>query len=575
MTGTVLRLRADAYYVPVPNGVWIRTTDGSFTLNGKTVATWVEKLAPLLDRGVVPDELLGALKPEQAAFVDKLLKALEQRKVLRPEPADEGADDPESARLFPQQAEYLRHFTARPAEGFARVRRHPLAVAGPAERVGPLATTLMETGFGDLVLLDTAPGKELQELAEDFGRQGAPVSLSGPDGDLDGRTVIGVFAPGEEADAWRLLDRAEALGSGAWAALVRGQAMLLKGQVPRSGRACVRCAWRRLAHQAVELPPSDGLGYVPVSVAATVLAQEVFQYVAGGDDAVLGEGVVVDLTRLSIWRTDVDPDPECPGHAVPAGPADPSVAPAVGRRTRFPDSVFGARCFGPLFSCTPEQLPQFPLTALRLRINPPGRGEPTGSADGPVIVAESVADARAEAALTAVEATLPTSGDAVVGVGKDSAEARARALLRWADSALADAAPDDAAPDDAGAERREGTARSERARALAELAGGDVELSTARHPSGLWRARVDGTVTRTGFDPDQAAERALLAALARGQLGHGDHVTAVTAWTGTVPEERRVDEVASALGLAWREPALPPLVAADLTGIVLTPGRAG
>ncbi|MBM4794914.1 hypothetical protein HXP44_23305 [Streptomyces sioyaensis] len=570
MTGTVLRLRADAYYVPVPNGVWIRTTDGSFTLNGKTVATWVEKLAPLLDRGVVPDELLGALKPEQAAFVDKLLKALEQRKVLRPEPADEGADDPESARLFPQQAEYLRHFTARPAEGFARVRRHPLAVAGPAERVGPLATTLMETGFGDLVLLDTAPGKELQELAEDFGRQGAPVRLSGPDGDLEGRTVIGVFAPGEEEDAWRLLDRAEALGSGAWAALVRGQAMLLKGQVPRSGRACVRCAWRRLAHQAVELPPSDGLGYVPVSVAATVLAQEVFQYVAGGDDAVLGEGVVVDLTRLSIWRTDVDPDPDCPGHALPAGPADPSLAPAAGRRTRFPDSVFGARCFGPLFSCTPEQLPQFPLTALRLRINPPGRGEPTGSADGPVIVAESVADARAEAAVTAVEATLPTSGDTVVGVGKDRAEAGARALLRWADAAL-----DDAAPDDAGAERREGTARSERARALAELAGRDVELSTARHPSGLWRARVDGTVTRTGFDPDQAVERALLAALARGQLGHGDDATAVTAWTGTVPEERRVDEVASALGLAWREAALPPLVAADLTGIVLAPGHAG
>ncbi|MCF3173809.1 hypothetical protein IPZ61_10845 [Streptomyces sioyaensis] len=564
MTGTVLRLRADAYYVPVPNGVWIRTTDGSFTLNGKTVATWVEKLAPLLDRGVLPDELLGALKPEQAAFVDTLLKALEQRKVLRREPADEGTDDPESARLFPQQTEFLRHFIPRPAEGFARARRYPLAVAGPAERMAPLVTTLMETGFGDLMLLDTAPGKELRELAEDFGRQGAPVRLSGPDGDLEGRTVLGVFGPGEEADAWRLLDRAEALGGGAWAALVRGQAMLLKGQVPRSGRACIRCAWRRLAHQAVELPQSDGLGHVPVSVAATVLAQEVFQYVAGGDDAVLGEGVVVDLTRLSIWRTDVDPDPGCPGRAVHAGPADPSSDPAARRRTRYPESVFGARCFGPLFSCTPEQLPQFPLTALRLRINPPGRSAPTGSAGGPVIVAESVADARAEAALTAVEATLPPQGDAVVGVGRDSGEARARALLRWADTAL----------DEAGAERREGAARSERARALAELAGRDVDISTGRHPSGLWRARVDTTVTRTGFDPDQAEERALMAALARGQLGQGDDVPAVTAWTGVVPAERRTDEIASALGLAWREAALPPLVAADLTGVVLAPGPA-
>ncbi|MFP8940327.1 hypothetical protein ACLIYM_02660 [Streptomyces fenghuangensis] len=564
MTASLLRLRSDAYYIPVPNGVWIRTTDGSFTLNGGTVATWIERLAPLLDRGVVPDTLLGALKPDQARFVDQLLKVLEQRKVVRWENADTNLDGSTPADLFPQQVEFLRHFTTDPAAGLDRARRHPLALAGPVDRAGPLATAFMESGFGDITLLDAEPDAELLEVAEDFTRRGAPVHLTGPDTDGAGRTLVGLFPPAAEEEAWRFLDRAEAAGTGAWAGLVSGQALLLKGQLPGSGRACVRCAWRRLAHQAVALPPSTGLGHVPVSVAATVLAQELFQYVATGDDGVLGEGVVVDLTRLSIWRTAVDPDPGCPGHGFHTGA--PS-GPAAGGR--FPESVFGARCFGPLFSCAPEQLPQFPLTALRVRTNPPGRTRPTGSAHGPVIVAESMADARAEAALTAVEATLPEAEGApgtAAGVGRDGDQALARALLHWADRAL----------DDTCAERRPADARSERALRLAELAGPDVDTRTERHPSGLWRTRVDGaegTVTRTGFTPDQAEERALLTALARDQLSAEDAREAVPALPSeTAPDARSVRSVAVALGLLRREVALPPLVAGELTGVVLAPG---
>jgi hypothetical protein len=574
-TGTVLRLRADAYYVPVPNGVWIRTTDGSFTLNGKAVATWVERLAPLLDEGVVPARLLGALRPEQAGFVEQLLTLLEKRGVVRREAAADGFA-PDLARLFPQQAAFLGHFAPRPAEAFDRVRRHRLAVAGPAGRADVLVTTLMEAGFGDVALLDSEPSAELRDLAADFERRGAPVRLSGPDGDLHGRTLIGVFDPGTdgEADARRFLDWAGALGGGAWAGLVSGQAMLLKGQVPGSGRACVRCAWRRLAHKAVALPHSDTLGHVPVSVAATVLAQELFQYAAGADDSVLGEGVVVDLTRLSVWRTDVDPDPDCP--ACSATRASGAPAPARRRTSAYPDAVFGARCFGPLFSCTPEELPQFPLTALRVRVNPPGRTAPTGALDGPVVVARSMVDARAEAALTAVEATLPAADEAaVVGVGRDHAEALARALLRWADRT-----PEDARAG-GGMEpvRTEGTGTAPALAELAALADTDVAVGVTHLPSGLWRARADdgtGAVVRTGFDPDQAAERALTALLARRQLGpRPDGAPVVAAWPGPVPSRERAGEVASALGLTWREAVLPPLVAADLTATVLTGGSTG
>lgn len=561
MTDTVLRLRADAYYVPVPDGVWIRTTDNSFTLSGRTVATWVEKLAPLLDRGVLPEELLGALRPDQTAFVDQLLKILEQRNVLRWERADDPAAASPLARLLPQQAEYLRHFTADPEQGLDRVRRHPLAVAGPADRAETLATTLLEAGFGDILLLDAQPGGELLDVASEFAGHGVPVSLSGGPGDLAGRTLVGVFPPGDEGEAWALLERAESAGCGAWFGLVSGQAMLLKGQLPRSGSACVRCAWRRLAHHAVALPGSDGLGHVPVSVSAAVLAQELFQYIATGDAGVLDEGVVVDLTRLSIWRTAVDPDPGCPGHAVHTEAASAGVSRAGRGRSRFPESVFGARCFGPLFSCAPEELVQFPLAALRVRFNPPGRTAPTGTADGPVVVAETVADARSEAALIAVEALLPTDGT-VVGTGRDTGEALARALLRHGDVSA----------DDAGTQEHAGPL-SEQARKLARLAGIGADVRTGRRPSGLWQSRVDG-ITRTGFTPEQAQERALLAATAVEQLGPDEGAGSAAAWTGTIPPQRRAAEVAAALRLTWHEVGLPQLVADDLTGVVLTPERA-
>ncbi|MGK5691510.1 hypothetical protein ACSNOJ_01110 [Streptomyces sp. URMC 128] len=99
-------------------------------------------------------------------------------------------------------------------------------------------------------------------------------------------------------------------------------------------------------------------------------------------------------------------------------------------------------------------------------------------------------------------------------------------------------------------------------------------MSTERHPSGLWRTRLNGTVVRTGFDPEQAEERALMAALALEQLGKVDDAEVAPAWLGTIPAVDRAGEITSALGLTWHDAVLPSLVAADLAGIVLGTGSA-
>ncbi len=564
MTGTLLRLRADTYYVPVRDGVWIRTTDGSFTLRGATVARWVERLAPMFDRGVVPDQLIAELRPDQAEYVRNLVGVLERRDVLRREPAP--AADPTGP--FAQQHEFLRHFTDDPAAALAEVRRHPVAVAGPPARAAQLAAALIETGFGDVALLDCEPTPELVELAAECGERGAPVRLTVAP--TDRRDVVAVFAPEESDLAWRLVDRAAADGVGAWVGVVRGQAMLLKGQLPGSGLACVRCAWRRLVHTATALPSVDGLGHVPTSVAAAVLAQELFQWVGGADPTRLSEGVVVDLTRLSVWRTAVDPDPTCPADH------GPSVLGARGGT--FPEVVFGARCFGPLVSCSPGDLTQLPLAALRLRCNVPGRDGPAAAGDGPVVVARTVPVAREEAVLLAVEASL--AGRSVVGVGRDRAEAVGRALVRLAETTGLDGwtpASEPAPADPAG---------------LAGLVDDLPEVRLRHHPSGLWQAIVgsvgsvgsdDGAAPSAGLDAAHARERALLRAIAARQLpvpateiepapGTFSSADASAASAGSQVQDdsgRDLTACAAALGLACRPLPLPPLVSAHLVGVEL------
>jgi len=549
MTETVLRLRADAYYMPVRDGVWIRTTAGSFTLRGPNAAAWVQQLAPLLDRGVRPEQLYASLRPEQAGYVRKLIGALEARQVLRREPDTE---DPLLAQAFPQQMEFVRHTTPDAQAALQRVRSTPVAVAGDARRATVLAAALAETGFADIAVMGGEPDPELRELADEYTRQGSPLRIgtcSGP----DGRIVVGVFAADEADQAFALADRAAGAGLGAWLGVVRGQAMLLKGQLPGSGTACLRCAWRRLVHAAVALPASDGLGHTHIALAGAVLGQELFQHVATRELERLTEGVVVDLTRLSVWRTAVDPDPTCPAADVHRG--DPAAE--ARKNGRYPEALFAARCFGPLVSCSPGRYRQLPLAVVRLESNPAGRDAPVAHGDGPLVVGETMADARHEAALLAVRAAVAGSTAGHVDAGTERAEAVGRALLRWAGARLREGwSPAD--PDAAAADRAR----------LAGLAGSLPPVALEAHPCGLWRATAAGGRPLTGLDAQHAHRRALLTALGAAQLP-GETDAPVPAVGPRQPGTADPERICSSLGLTVRPVGLPPLVAGHLIGVAL------
>jgi hypothetical protein len=575
VTRSLLRLRADAYYVPVEDGVWIRTTDNSFTLRGRAVAKWVERLAPLLDTGVVVDDLVASLNDDQAAYVRHLLGALEQRRVVRRETAD-ATVPPEWEAAFGQQLEYLRHFSTDAGGAMAAVRASTVTVVGAADRAGPLAAALLDAGFADVTMADADPPEDLLAMVDDLAADGVP-------GQLRSRTpsvaqhLVGVFNVDETDAAMALADRADATGASAWVGVVRGQAMLLKAHVPDSADACLRCAWRRLVHPAVDVPPLPELGHTPVALAGAVLAQDLFRHVSGATGAQRRpscEGVVVDLTRLSIWRTPADPDPTCPRCAGWTGGrriAPAATAAAAGSAPfpeatepaeRLADRLLGARCFGPVTSCGPEALPQLPLAAVRPRLNPAGRSGPLGRVPGPVVVAEDLPDARTEAVLYAIEQELRRDDTVTaVGVGFDERQALARALRHWW---LAN-------PDGDWVDRPDEARRVTAALAtLADLAG-HPSVRLAHRADGAWRASTEMSGPVIAPTAVAAARGALVGHVAHA-VQFADDTPGDLRIAVQPPQDGDPDpaEQASAAGLGWSRSAVRPLVDDLVVAVALT-----
>ncbi|MEV4494174.1 hypothetical protein AB0J84_00490 [Micromonospora arborensis] len=502
MTEPQLILRDDVYYLPVRDGVWLRTAEGSFVLRGRDVAAWLARLGPIFDRGLTPEKLFDSLAPAQARYLRSLIDLLQQRQVLhqRPRAGEHRADPATTAGMV---------------------------VAGPTRYAILAADALAQAGFRDVVV----PAEPDRPTAAE----------------LSGRHLVGMF-PAEQANAGlALADREAADGIGTWLGLTRGRALLLKGQLAGHASACPRCAWRRLAHRSVALPVGDGFG-ASAQLAAGVLSQEVIRVLVDGDTRPLTEAAVIDLDTLQIWRSAVDVDPSCPAthrHEHAGQPAP--------RTAAFPNLVLSARCFGPLASCSPEGLPQLPLTMLQLVLNPLGRTEPAALGDGPLVVAETMADARSESLSLAVERYLPAGSGPGVGVGADSTAATARALTHWADTWLTDGWSD----------RTVDRPTAERNR-LSSLAGELPPVHHQAHPSGMWRAWTPGGTPLTGLDPGQAEQRALLTALAGRQHPGwvGEIVPATPPYAGT-----HLERHTAALGLRTRPVPLPALVSAHLVGV--------
>ncbi|HXR65163.1 MAG TPA: hypothetical protein VN729_04530, partial [Ktedonobacteraceae bacterium] len=70
------KLKSDTFFIPVAEGVYVRNNEKSFTIKGKTLAAWLERLTPALDGRYDLQDLCGALPGEKRQVIEHLILKL-------------------------------------------------------------------------------------------------------------------------------------------------------------------------------------------------------------------------------------------------------------------------------------------------------------------------------------------------------------------------------------------------------------------------------------------------------------------------------------------------------------------
>lgn len=121
------RLRDDVYFAPVSDGVAWLSGSGSLKLSGASVATVVERLAPLLDGRNTLEDLTSSLSAEHREMVTNLITLLVERGM-----ADDADHDRARVRID-------------------RYRTGRALVIGPRETTGECVRALLRSGVREVV----------------------------------------------------------------------------------------------------------------------------------------------------------------------------------------------------------------------------------------------------------------------------------------------------------------------------------------------------------------------------------------------------------------------------------------
>jgi hypothetical protein len=76
-------LARDAYFAPVPDGVYWLTNRGPVTLTGRSIAEWIDRLAPFLDGQRSLAELVAHLPLDRGAFVSQIVRTLHEQGLVK------------------------------------------------------------------------------------------------------------------------------------------------------------------------------------------------------------------------------------------------------------------------------------------------------------------------------------------------------------------------------------------------------------------------------------------------------------------------------------------------------------
>lgn len=313
------QLARDAYFAPVPDGVYWLTNKGPVTLTGKTIAAWIDRLAPFLDGQRSLDELVAHLPEDRGAFVSDVVRALHERGLVK-DAAARGL--PPDRVLAPHAAEvhFIDDFVDTAVVRFVRHRNCPTVLIGAGRSLVACAAAGPRSGMDNVTVVVTDDcATDLDDLAGVLGgsrRRGVDRLVVGePEPDrfaamVAGATVVVHVSDRASPARARFLTRICHQSGTRLVQVVMTGAEAWIGPLPSTGRVGWDDARLRLS-----LPEREHVAEPPTPDAAAVLADHVvhrvFREVTGlaDTDDVRPRLARFDLTTLRTTYHRVLPHP--------------------------------------------------------------------------------------------------------------------------------------------------------------------------------------------------------------------------------------------------------------------------
>lgn len=338
------KLKEDTFYIPVSDGIYLRNNRGPFTIKGKVVYRWLERLAPYLNGQYTLEEITQGLPEEKKSMINDLVTLLLVNGFIK----DLTDDHPHTLsaaeeRLYAPEIAFIDSFVNSAAHRFEQFRQSRMLLIGSGLSFTALVHANLRSGVQQLAVLTTnecfTSQQQYYQYLDECNQRGSCQSL------IDVRSarwseetevgvtiqpfdvVIAVSDLPMLARARMLNKLCRALGKTLIQAVIVDHHAWVGPSMHAETSGCWECAWLRLqAHLSdvsKELPlyafqdhpdtPTSRCIAVPTAtVVANQLSFEIFKYLTGaGHLETEAHLLSIDLETLEVEKHPFLPHPLC------------------------------------------------------------------------------------------------------------------------------------------------------------------------------------------------------------------------------------------------------------------------
>lgn len=330
------KLRRDAIFLEIPEGIYFRSGTGSFNVKGGTIYRVFSQLLPYLDGGEALQSYLDGLDIQARTTATKLINALLHRKVLlHHDPEEDVALTANELAQFRGQIEFIEHVADRPKWRFHSFRTSRVCLSGSGVAAKEAALALLRNGQQELHVANFSPSdfEELVKACVALEKSGLHASVR--EVELSEGAELGAYDLIIAVESGKDLRRIDSIhraviqdGGRLLPAYVLGDQSIVGPLVEGSDAGCWMCVmmrwssnagvaeaesfWRGMA-TGVWPGLSLHLGFPLGGMLGNTVAFEAFKYLVMTESAETKRAVLVqNLETLETERCRVLPHPLCP-----------------------------------------------------------------------------------------------------------------------------------------------------------------------------------------------------------------------------------------------------------------------